>query len=295
MKKSNVLYYSLFLSFFLFFCDSSKADQAGRKGFKDDKKGKNKKEEPASTAIQVRQKWDLPLILKEISGLVYLDENRFACVQDESGVIFIYNTATAKIEKQVPFGAAGDYEGLALVGNTAYVVRSDGKLFEVAHFHSDQPKVQTFTTSLTAANNVEGLTHDAKGNRLLLAIKGAETGQQDFKGIYAFDLKTKKLGKEPVVRLNLADPALPQSKKPDRALQPSEIAVHPATGEIYLTEAANPQLLVLQPDGSIKTRYKLSKNSFGQPEGMSFTPAGKLYISNEGGKGKGNILEVAIR
>ncbi|MGV3642082.1 MAG: SdiA-regulated domain-containing protein, partial [Adhaeribacter sp.] len=187
------------------------------------------------------------------------------------------------------------YEGLALVGNTAYVVRSDGRIFEVNDLHSKQPQVQTYATSLTAANNVEGLTYDAKGRRLLLAIKGAETGQQDFKGIYAFDLNTKKLDKKPVARLNLTDPALPQAKKQDRALQPSEIAVHPATGEIYLTEAANPQLLVLQPDGSIKNRYKLNKNSFGQPEGMSFTPAGKLYISNEGGKGKGNILEVAIR
>ncbi|MGV3639986.1 MAG: hypothetical protein ACO1NZ_05655, partial [Adhaeribacter sp.] len=155
MKKSNALYYSLFLSFFLFFCDSSKADQAGRKGFGNDKKEKNKKEEPASPAIQVRQKWELPAILKEISGLAYLGENRFACVQDESGVIFIYNTAKAKIEKQVPFGAAGDYEGLALVGNTAYVVRSDGRIFEVNDLHSKQPQVQTYATSLTAANNVE--------------------------------------------------------------------------------------------------------------------------------------------
>lgn len=295
MKKINAVYYSLFLTFFLFFCDASKADQAGKKDFKENKKGKNKKEEPASAAVQVRQKWELPAILKEISGLAYLGENRFACVQDESGVIFIFNTATGKIEKQVPFGAAGDYEGLALVGNTAYVVRSDGRIFEVAPLNSGSPRVQTYTTSLTAANNVEGITHDAKNNRLLLAIKGAEAGQQDYKGIYAFDLKAKKLAKEPVVRLNLADPALPEAKKADRALQPSEIAVHPTTGEIYLTEATNPQLLVVNPDGSIKARHKLSNKAFGQPEGISFTPAGKLYISNEGGKGRGNILEVAIR
>lgn len=295
MKKINAVFYSLFLTFFLFFCDASKADQAGKKGFKDDKKSKNKKEEPASAAVQVRQKWDLPVILKEISGLAYLGENRFACVQDESGVIFIYNTATGKIEKQIPFGAAGDYEGLALVGNTAYVVRSDGRIFEVAAITSANPRVQTYTTSFTASNNVEGITHDARNNRLLLAIKGVETTQQGYKGIYAFDLKTKTLAKEPVVRLNLADPALPKAKKRGQAVQPSEIAVHPTTGEIYLTEATNPQLLVVDADGAIKKRHKLSSRTFGQPEGMAFTPAGKLYISNEGGNGRGNILEVSIR
>jgi DNA-binding beta-propeller fold protein YncE len=157
--------------------------------------------------------------------------------------------------------------------------------------------VQTYTTPLTTTHDVEGLTYDAGRNRLLLAIKGAETGQKNYKGIYAFDLKTKKLVAEPVIKLDLTDPALPQSsgKNLQKALQPSEIAVHPSTGDIYLTEATNPQLLVVSPQGAIRSRYKLSNQTFGQPEGIAFGSAGELYISNEGKKAGGNIVQVNIR
>jgi uncharacterized protein YjiK len=301
MKKITGIGCGLLLTFSLFFCDSSKADQAGKTSLmgenKKEKKEKHKKEEAASAAIEIAQKWELPEILKEVSGIAYLDKDRFACVQDESGVIFIYNTATAKIEKQVAFGAAGDYEGLALVNKTAYVVRSDGKIFEVKDIYANTPDVKMHTTLLNVDNNVEGIAYDAPRQRLLLAIKGAESGRKDYKGIYAFDLKTKKLAATPVLKINLKDPMLApvSSKKLQNALQPSEIAVNPVTGLIYLTEATNPQLLELTADGRINARYKLDSKVFTQPEGIAFGPAGELYISNEGKKTAGTIVRVNLK
>lgn len=301
MKNLTTIGCGLILSFTLVFCGANVADQSGLSPFKDgakrDKKGNKNKGEAPSTAIEVMQQWQLPGILQEVSGIAYLGDNRFACIQDEAGVIFIYHTGTGKIERQVAFGASGDYEGLALVDKTAYVVRSDGKLFEVDHVDSASPRIKSYVTPLTAANNVEGITYDARHNRLLLAIKGAETGRKAYKGIYAFDLKTKKLLPAPVLKLNLQDPLLAPVRGKDlqKALQPSEIAVNPATGTIFLTEAANPQLLELKADGTIKARYKLSAQTFSQPEGIAFGPGGTLYLANEGRSGGGNILQVRIR
>jgi uncharacterized protein YjiK len=300
MKRLKILSWSLVLSVFLLSCEPVRGEYADN--------GKNKKEqkknkianagnaETASAAITIVQKWELPDILLEISGISFIGNDQFASVQDEAGVIFIYNTKENKIDRTVTFGAAGDYEGIAMVGRVAYVVRSDGNIFEVNNIDTSSPKIQEFDTPLTAANNVEGITYDAKNNRLLLAIKGAETSAKDYKGIYAFDLKTKKLAAEPIFKLSLTDPALPaqKSKKPGSALQPSELAVHPVTGHIYLTEAVNPQLFVLDTTGKIITRYKLDSQVFTQPEGLTFSPAGDLYISNEGKKSKGNILNVRI-
>jgi uncharacterized protein YjiK len=297
MKKISTICCGLFLTCFLFCCDSSKADHPEKNGGKAESKKINKDKQEASPAIVVTKKWDLPDMLREISGLAYMGNNRFACIQDEAGVIFIYNTATKQIERQVIFGTTGDYEGLALVGNTAYVVRSDGKIYEVENIGVTSPLIATYSTPLTAANNVEGITSDPRHHRLLLAIKGTETGHKDYKGIYAFDLKTKKLLAEPVMRLDLADPLLdPVSGKiRQNALQPSEIGINPATGDIYLTQASKPQLLVLNADGTIRSRYKLSPRTFAQPEGIAFGPAGELYISNEGKTSRGNILRVNIR
>ncbi len=85
-----------------------------------------KDETPASGGISIQEKWELPSELKEISGIAYLDEQRFACVQDEQGIVYIYNTAKKAIEQKIPFAGAGDFEGLTLVDKTAWVVRSDG-------------------------------------------------------------------------------------------------------------------------------------------------------------------------
>jgi len=301
MKRINLLFWSLLLSLSLTCCDNSKAGNAeqanSKKESKKNKSGKKGKADTTASEVTIVQKWDMPSILREISGIAYLGKNQFACIQDESGVIFIYNTATKKIDRQITFGATGDYEGIALVGHTAYVLRSNGKIFEVDNIDTQSPKIKEYDTPLTSKNDVEGLTYDAKNNRLLLAIKGAETNTTDYKGIYAFNLKTKQLSAEPVLKLSLSDPMLQgsKSKKPENSLQPSDIAVNPQNGEIYLTESANAHLLILNTDGSIKERYALSKNDFSQPEGITFSPSGDIFISNEGKKESGNILQVSIQ
>ena len=300
MKRINIIFWSLLLSFTLTCCDNSNAgntEQADAKQTSKKNKSGKKDKEATSLAVSIIEKWEMPAILKEISGIAYLDKNRFACVQDESGIIFIYNNATGKIEKQVTFGASGDYEGIAMVGTTAYVVRSNGTIYEVDNINISSPNIKEHKTPLTAKNDVEGLAYDAPNNRLLLAIKGAETSSADYKGIYAFDLKSKKLSTTPAIKLNLSDPMLPskKSKKPANNLQPSDIDINPVTKEIYLTESANSNLYILNADGSIKERYTLSKADFSQPEGITFSPSGELFISNEGKDESGNILQVRVK
>lgn len=256
-----------------------------------EKKGKKKDKSEASVQsdVLVVQKWELPEVLTEISGLAFLDKDRFVCVQDEKGSLFIYNTATEKIEKEIPFGAAGDYEGLALSGNTAYVVRSDGRLFEITGF-AGQPSVKEYDTPLTAGDNIEGLCYDAGSNRLLLAAKdGKGTGGR--KNIYEFPLALKKLAEAPLYSI---DPSqeLPgnQGKK---KFSPSAIAIHPSAKELYIVDGPKSRLLIMDQSGGIKKVYELG-SEFAQPEGITFTPEGELYISSEGKKSPGMILKVQL-
>ena len=60
------------------------------KGKKEKKKSNDKaslSQEPASPGVTISKKWDMPQILTEISGLSYIDADRFACVQDEMGTM----------------------------------------------------------------------------------------------------------------------------------------------------------------------------------------------------------------
>jgi uncharacterized protein YjiK len=261
---------------------------ASKEEKKKDKKDKDK--DVADAAIEVKQQWNLPGRLKEISGLQYLDGDRFACVQDEEGVVFIYNIKNSSIEKEISFAGAGDYEGLAVAGNSAYVVRSDGQLYEIQNW-LNKPVIKQHKTSLTADHNVEGLYFDAKQNRLLLAIKDEEPGNKDYKGVYAFSLANNTFDANPVYKLSVDGEGSGKKKK---GMKPSDIAMHPSTNELYVLDGPASKLVVLDESGNMKQRYNLG-SAFEQPEGISFNDNGDLFISNEGVKGAGNIVHVVVK
>ncbi len=256
----------------------------------------DKASEAAAPGVSIKNKWEMPAVLAEISGVSHIANDQFACVQDELGKIFIYNTQTSAIEKEIPFAAPGDYEGLAVVDETAWVLRADGSLFEISDF-KNKPVVKEYNTHLTAKQNPEGLCYDKNNNRLLVAIKDEEPGNPDYKGIYSFDVVAKRMPEQPVFKIDMTDDVFGKSgskKKKGGDIKPSAIAVHPATGDIYITDGPKAKLLVLNKEGSIKKLYQLNGKEFAQPEGITFKTTGELYISNEGSKQSGNILHVVI-
>ena len=260
-------------------------------------KNKDKEHKQGSQGVTVVKKWELPKPLLEISGLSYMDGNRFACVQDELGIIFIYNTTTSSIEKKISFGGMGDYEGLAVVGETVWVLRADGKLFEVNNINAADPAVKEYSTHLTTKQDPEGLCYDKKNNRLLVAIKGNELDTDDYKGIYAFDLASKTMNEQPVFEIDLHNKAFETNnsgKKKKGSFNPSDIAIHSLNGDMYLTDGRNSKLLITDAAGVIKKLYQLNTSEFAQPEGIIFNAAGDLFIANEGAKLPANILQVKI-
>jgi len=256
----------------------------------------NNRKESTDAAITIVKKWDMPKELTEISGLSWIDGQRFACVQDELGKIFIYNGASSSVEKEISFGAAGDYEGLAVIGEAVWVLRADGKLFEVDNMNAAKPSVIEYATHLTVKQDPESLCYDKKNNRLLIVIKGDEPGTENYKGIYAFDLHSKKMDQQPVFKIDLQHKVFADrpDKKKKSTINPSDISIHPVSGDMYVTDGHNQQLLITDTDGNIKKLYGLNSKEFAQPEGITFNSAGDLFIANEGTKQPGNILQVKI-
>ena len=258
------------------------------------KKDKDKYASTISERISIVNLWNLPEELNEVSGIAYIGDTRFACVQDEEGIIFIYNTAQQKIEKKVPFAGTGDYEGITLIGDVAFIVRADGLLYEVKDYQSTKPEVNTYKTPFSVEHNIEGLTYDQKGKRLLLAVKDKDLVSNDGKGVYAFDLTAKKLTKTPVYIISSPD-ALQQKGKKKKGLRPSAIGVHPLSNETYIVDGPKSQLLLLDQAGKLKELIVLG-SQFAKPEGITFDKAGRMFISNERGKkSAANIVEVSLK
>ncbi|WP_339699590.1 SdiA-regulated domain-containing protein [uncultured Marixanthomonas sp.] len=241
---------------------------------------------------EVVESWELPSILDEISGIVWLEDGRIACIQDEVGIVFFYNLKTKKLDGQVKFAGDGDYEGLALMGKNMYVVRSDGEIFELLDFLGEDPVFNQYELPLSEKHNIETLLADEKNNRLLLMAKDHEPFDNDGRGIYGYDLETKNLLEKPVLLVTSRDAEIQKTLK---KIRPSDIAIHPKTKEIYVLQGTKPRIIIVSPDGVAKQEYPLNNKVFYQPEGITFSPDGTLYISNEATGGVPSILKVELK
>ena len=263
--------------------------------------------------------WELPNKLVEISGLSYIDKHRLACVQDEKGNIYVFNLKTGKVERKIDFGDDGDYEGVEIVKNDAWVLKSNGTLYKVKDYlEENEASGKKYTTALSGKNDTEGLAYDAYNNQLLIACKGHpftdEKNGKEFKAIYGFDLETKLMGSTPflliemdtikyykkyntMAKLGVEFLAYFDSAKGDVSFQPSGIAVHPITGNIYVLASVGNLLTVFSRMGDMLAMIELRSKYHPQPEGICFSPNGTLYIANEGeGVGvEGTILKFELK
>ena len=253
----------------------------------------------------------LPAVLNEISGITLQNTQTMICVQDELGEIFFYHLGQKKIGKHFAFAKDGDFEDVALAGNEAWVLKSNGKLYCIKSFEdASKMKMQEFNTPLTKENNCEGLCYDPVENVLLIACKGIPATKNYYVGegkraVYKFDLKTKTFIQKPAYLIDLikitefltklnpgaGNKISIQQKKKDVVFEPSAIAVHPTTKEIWVMASTGKSIIVLNRKGEILAVEHLDKNVFPQPEGMAFAPDGTLYISSEGDGDSGKLMK----
>jgi uncharacterized protein YjiK len=236
-----------------------------------------------SNAVKVEETWKLPSILKEVSGIAFLEPDKIACVQDERGSIYIFNLKESHIEKEIKFAGKGDYEGLAIKDNIAYVLESNGVIYRIADF-LNSAKVESFETFFSSKNNMEGLFYDRSQDRLLLAVKSKDPNSNDQKGIYAAQLPSLQVNEKPVFKLTFKEEIFDDIREKDigETFFPSEVAIDPSSGEVLILEGREPRLLILDPSGVPKNLFRLNRKLFPQPEGLTYDTSGNLYISNEG-------------
>jgi uncharacterized protein YjiK len=256
------------------------------------------------------RQFTLPSILHEISGLTEIDSTSFACIQDENGVIFIYNLRRGEISRELAFAYDGDYEGVARVGRSLFVLRSDGALFEVPDLKAPEANTKYHLNAVPARNN-EGLCYDKARNRLLLGSKGkVEDESRLTRVIYAFDLERKVMLADPAFRFNVAsvsrfaaDRGLIEPVKitaKGRTIpnyikfQTSEIAIHPLTNDLYVLSANDFMLLIFDQKGRIRDIQKLDPVLFNKAEGITFLANGDMLITNEGQSREPSLLRFAM-
>jgi len=253
----------------------------------------------------------LPSILHEISGITVIDSSSVACVQDEAGIIFIYDLRKKTITQSVTFYGNGDYEDIARVDGIFYVLKSNGTLYKIPDMNRPVPAEEIRLKEIPH-KDIEGLCYDSKDERLLIAPKDKADKDDDAEvkqGLYGFDLKTGELMNDPLIEFKL--PAIKEfaasiiepveynkkgdPKKPDIRFSPSAIAIHPVTGRLYLLSADDHMLFIFSLQGKIEYMTRLNPQIFNMAEGITFCQNGDMLISNEGQNGNASLLRFSYR
>ncbi|MCM8570169.1 SdiA-regulated domain-containing protein [Gramella jeungdoensis] len=253
--------------------------------------------EDAEKSYETVRKWDLPTELQEVSGMEWAGNEEIACIQDEDGIIFIYDLKSSKIIKRYKFGGPGDYEAITRLDDNYWVAESNGRLVRVEDINGQEENSEDIQLKFEYRNNIEGAAASGSGD-LWISVKDRNLDNQgDYKGIYSFDPVTGVLDMEPVLKVNYDDPEFDvfNTSNPRKLIRPSDICFHPTTRDLYILDAEFQKILVVNRDtGKIKRIHLLDPSEFPQPEGICFSPSGRLFVSNEGNLGTPSIIEIKL-
>lgn len=237
------------------------------------------------------QQWIMPKELNEISGICFTDKNKLACVQDEKGVIYIYDLESSSIEKKIRFAGKGDYEGIAIVGNTAFVITGDGILYEIADYLTS-PVVTSFPINIHKNEESEAICYDKLNDRLLIALKDSKKNKVDPE-LFEFDLNKKEFHYNPALKIDQKNMFFKKMKFENlkKHWQPADIAMNPSNNKILVVDAINHNLLEISTNGKLERSTSLPTEVFPHPEGIAVRNDGSIFICNDGNKdGIGNII-----
>ncbi|MFD1551117.1 hypothetical protein DNU06_04035 [Putridiphycobacter roseus] len=244
------------------------------------------------------QTYNLPKILEEVSGLTDLNKDEIACIQDELGIVFIFNLKSNKITKEINFGEPADYEGISHINNSIYILRSDGDIIKIEDYTARKIKTNLIKTGISNKDN-EGLCFDPKTGLMLIGSKSKQThkkGLGDLRTIHGYHLDNKKMMDEPILTIKIKDVVayalkhdieIPTKSKKGKTshkvkLGISGVAIHPINHHYYVLSAVDQLLLIIDRSGDIIYMTHLPEKIFPQAEGITFLENGDMYISNEG-------------
>ncbi len=242
--------------------------------------------------------FEMPEVLREISGIALASENSMFCVQDEVGALFQYDLEKDEVSDVIRFEDLGDFEDITIDGTMAYVLRSDGKIFSFNYKNFDGKVSQAMAPSY--CTDIEGLFFDSLGEKLYMACKSRPVNaKKEIRLVYEmspdkiyetnilFTIDVEEINK----MLSNKYPEITQGSSMFR-FNPSAIAVHPVTGEKYVLSATDRLLAIFGKNG-LKDVFPLPSDAYYKPEGLAFSENGDLYISSEGiknGTVSGRIL-----
>lgn len=233
----------------------------------------------------------LPQSLDEISGIVYVPkDNSVLAINDEHGWLYKVHLKDDLDLEKWQYSKGADFEDLVLVDSTFYVLESNGNIIQFKFIRPDSVQVKEHTFPIEGRNEFEILYHDKSRNQLIMLCKDCQADDKNSLSAFAFNLDSSAYAKQPVYIIDIRKIEDLMNEKKVR-FKPSAATINPLTGDLFIISSINKVLVVTDLQGVPKAVYRVNPKLYKQPEGIAFTPAGDLLISNEfADVGAANIL-----
>jgi uncharacterized protein YjiK len=237
-----------------------------------------------------RQVFILHKQLLEISGITYTNNRTLSAINDEDGKIFTVDFRDGK-PSALEFGGKKDYEDIAVIDSNYYVMESNGNISVVPV--NDPSNSRKVTFKKKSKIEFESLYYDNTTGKLMLLSK-EQRMIQDAIVAYSFDPLTESFSPEPVFIISLR--AVKKLMKDYSAeCKPSGASIHPVLNKLFVIASIGKVLMICSLKGDVEKVYSLNPDVFSQPEGICFSPAGDMFISNEGLQGKATIIKFSYQ
>lgn len=227
-------------------------------------------------------RWELPLGLREISGLALTPDGRLFAHDDNNAVVYQVDYRRGVIVKQFQLGdkpLQGDFEAITVAGERMYLLTSDGVVYRFPE-GSDHSRVATneIDTGLGKHCEFEGMTYEASSNALVLACKTVyQKSLEHLLVLYRWGLPNG----EPLTRIVVSEEAIVGKHDDKGELHPTDITINPANGN-YVLLTRDGRLIEVTSAGSVVAVHQLP-DRHQQPEGLAITQDGFVLISDEAG------------
>lgn len=235
------------------------------------------------------QRREFKKILNEISGLYFdRDSQSLLAISDSKDNIFQIDLKAQKLKDYVVnFAKQADFEDIVKVGNTVYVLVSDGTLIAV-NKSKDSASTRSFPFK-KGKNDFESLYHDPALNGLVILCKTCEQEKGlKTRSAFRFDLDSLRFDTVPIFAISI-DSVKNKVLNSDVSFKPSAAAINPADSLLYILASSGKLLVVTDRRGKVLHGYNLNPDRNPQAEGIAFSPNGTMFVSNEGKYGKATL------
>jgi uncharacterized protein YjiK len=224
----------------------------------------------------------LPHLLREISGLALVPPDRILTHDDERGRVYQLDLRTGRVGATWPLAGEppGDYEGIATLRDSLYLLSSDGVLLRMPlPTGSGALPWSRQKTGLGHQCELEGLVSLEREGVLLMPCKVFRRGAHGTGlRIYRWDPAAEGLAVPPAIDVTGKDLKRATGWK---SFPASAIEVDPRSGHLLVLSGRARALVELTPDGTVVGSRVLDRRYHRQPEGLALAPGDALFVSDE--------------